>query len=626
VIGGRRGSRPPGTTPGGRTFQASAVLTVLFTGCLGQDAPPSDPAGDHTVGAAAPTRTNSPTDAVGKGGAVSASPAPVSQIRFTDVAAETGINFRYFADAVPGRYFMPEVMGAGVGWVDFDADGRLDLYAANGRPLVVTADDAARAAAAPKLGSRLFRQTGAARFTDVSGRAAADVDAYGQGIAVGDYDADGFDDLFLTAYGGETLLRNNGDGTFADVTAAAGATDPHWSTGCVWLDVDGDRLLDLYVANYMDVTPETHKVCVQEGRPKYCGPGNYAGVPDVAYLNRGDGTFAAVPPNLGFSTPAARNGLGVLAADFDDDLAPELYIANDMEPNFLFHRAANGGTARYQEVAAESGCAVSGDGQNEASMGVACGDLDGDGRPDLYLTHYYHTKNTLYRNLGGLLFADRSGPAGVAAATHERLGFGASAADFDRDGDLDLFAANGHVLGPENPPSEMEPGLLVNDGSGRFVDAAAAVGGYFARKSLGRGAAAADFDDDGDVDLAVSHLDHPLALLKNVTEPAGPFLALDLVPADRLPPVGGRVRVTAGGRTWVLPVVAGGSYLSSDDRRLFVGLGAACGPATVEVFWPSGEVSRHEGLEPNACWRIHESGRPPERRPMSARRGQGHES
>ncbi len=253
-------------------------------------------------------------------------------------------------------------------------------------------------------------------------------------------------------------------------------------------------------------------------------------------------------------------------------------------------------------------------------MGIACGDLDGDGRPDLYLTHYHHTKNTFYRNLGGLLFDDQSRRSGIAEATYERTGFGTVAADFDRDADLDLFAANGHVLGPEQRPFEMEPGLLQND-EGQFSDASSMAGSYFRTKVLGRGAASADFDDDGDIDLAVSHLDHPLALLANESDPAGPFVGFELMTEDRLPPVGGRIRVEVNGRTWVLPVVAGGSYLSSSDRRLFIGLGKEDGPLAIEVFWPSGEISRYEGFEPNAYWRIYESGRPPERHKISTPKG-----
>ncbi len=214
----------------------------------------------------------------------------------------------------------------------------------------------------PKQGNRLYRQMHSAQFTDVASGTGADVDAYGNGIAIGDFDADGFDDLFLANYGGDTLLRNNGDGTFADVTADAGTSDPHWSTSCVWLDLNGDRLLDIYVANYMDVTPQTHKVCAYGGKPKYCGPGDYEGVADVVYLNSGDGTFVNVTADLGFSVPPAANGLGVLVADFDEDLVPEIYVANDMEPNFLFQRSSPAGSTHYRDIAGNSGCAVGGGG------------------------------------------------------------------------------------------------------------------------------------------------------------------------------------------------------------------------------------------------------------------------
>ena len=548
-----------------------------------------------------------------------------SQMHFQNVADEAGIDFRFFADIVPGRYFLPEIMGGGVGWIDFDVDGRLDLYVANGRPLVVTPEDAARAATIPRQGNRLYRQTSDAHFTELAGHAAADVEAYSQGITVGDYDADGFKDVYVSSYGNDVLLSNNGDGTFTDVTITAGTTDPLWSTSGVWCDFSGDGLLDLYVVNYMKVTPETQKICQQEGKPKYCGPGDYEGVPDSVYVNRGDGTFATATDDLGFSLSEGRSGLGVLAADFDEDLAAEVYVANDMEPNLLFTKASPSEPRRYKEVAADSGCAVGGDGMNEASMGLACGDLDGDGRPDLYLTHYYHTKNTLYRNLGGLLFDDQSRRSGIAAATHERTGFGTIAADFDRDGDLDLFAANGHVLGPENPPFEMKPGLLQNN-DGRYFDRSSLAGSYFETTMLGRGAASADFDNDGDIDLAVSHIDQPLALLANVSKPGGSFIGFDLRSTDRLPPVGGRVRVEAGGRTWVVPVTAGGSYLSSNDRRLFVGLGSADDPVRVEVFWPSGNVSRYDGLDANGYWRIYESGRKPEKQRVSASRGESNEA
>lgn len=529
---------------------------------------------------------------------------------FFDVAARSGVDFQFYADAVPGRYFLPEVMGGGLGWCDFDRDGRLDLYVANGRPLNVTREDAARVASVPTETNRLYRQLEGGRFEEVAGLAAVDDDGYGQGIAAGDFDADGFVDLFLTNYGANVLFRNNGDGSFSDATSIAGVGDDRWGTSCLWFDADNDRLLDLYVANYMNVTPESHKRCTYAGKPGYCGPGSYEGVPNLLYLNRGDGTFIAAEQELGFTAEAGGKSLAVVAIDIGTDLIPEIYVANDMESNFLFARENDSASIRYGEIAKEAGCAFSGDGMNEASMGIACGDFDGDGRPDLFLTHYFRAKNTLYRNLGGMLFADESRASRVASATFETLGFGTVAGDFDRDGDLDLFMANGHVLGPEQSPNEMHPQLLQNDGRGQFSDVSEGCGDYFAAKMIGRGVAAADYDSDGDVDIAVSHLDRPLALLRNDTLD-GRFIGFELVTEDRIPPVGGRLRVRAGESVRTYPVTAGGSYLSSSDDRIFAGLGDETGPVTVEVFWPSGQTHRWDGLEADRYWRLFSTGRPP---------------
>lgn len=531
---------------------------------------------------------------------------------FVDRAADVGIDFRFHSDMVVDRYFLPEIMGGGVAWLDVDLDGRLDLYVADGGPLKVVPNDDARIASIPPTPNRLYRQLSPRRFAEVTAAAVPSRDDYSQGIAVGDFDVDGLPDMFVGNYGADMLLRNNGDGTFGDVTGPSGVGDDLWSSSSLWADINGDEVLDLFVVNYMDVTPESHKVCHYGGKPGYCGPGSHQGVADRVYLGRGDGTFGC-DDAWGFETAPPGKGLAVVAADFDDDLAPEVYVANDMEPNFLFVRAGAGPSARYRETAAASGCAVSGDGLNEASMGIACGDFDGDGRPDLFLTHYYHTKNTLYKNLGGLLFDDQSRRSGVAAASHERLAFGTAAADFDRDGDLDLFSATGHVLGPEQPPFQMEPQVLSNDGVGRFADASVSSGPYFLRKGLGRGVAASDFDGDGDVDLAVSHLDHPLALLVNETEAVGRFVRLQLMSENRIPPVGGRVVIKADAETVTIPLTAGGSYLSSHDDRVFVGLGGARGPVEVEVLWPSGRVSHFDGLEVDAYWRIRESASAAER-------------
>ena len=531
---------------------------------------------------------------------------------FIDVARNSGIDFRFFSDTIPGRYFLPEVMGGGIAWLDYDGDGRLDVYFRNGTNLP---------AATPPAGkhpSRLFRNLGRGQFTDATEPSDAGQEAYGQGCAAGDYDADGFPDLYLANYGSDVLLHNNGDGTFSNATAIAGVSDDFWSTSALWCDLDGDHDLDLYVANYMNVTFETHKVCDYGGRPGYCGPGSFHSLPDAVYLNQGDGTFVESAARLGFVDDNG-NGLAVIAADFDDDLLPEIFVANDMTPNHLFTRSMHFdvvGSARrmYLNVAPAGGAAVSYAGLNEAGMGIACADFDSDGRLDIFVTHYYHQKNTLYHNRGQLIFDDDSRRTRIAATSYESLGFGTHAFDYDRDGDADLFVANGHVLGPGNEPNVMRPQLLLNR-QGQFYDISDEAGDYFQKRLLGRGVAAADYDGDGDVDIAVSHLDHRAALLRNDTETGRHFLGLDLATVHRTIPVGGRVIVTTAGHRQVLAVTAGGSYLSGGDPRLLAGLPDASGPVQVEILWPSGRVDRFDHLACDRYWIIRE-GSPPREKPV----------
>jgi hypothetical protein len=529
---------------------------------------------------------------------------------FVDVALSSGIDFAFFSDAVPERYFLPEIMGGGVVWFDFDGDGRLDVYFRNGTNLPVPGTEGN---AHP---SCLYRNLGGSRFSNVTHPAGASLEAYGQGGAAADYDADGFSDLYLANYGADVLLHNNGDGTFSNVTATAGVSDDLWSTSAVWCDLDGDHLLDLYVANYMNVTFENHKTCEYSGRPGYCGPGSYESVPDAVYLNQGDGTFIESSARLGFIDDNG-NGLAVIAADFDDDLVPEIFVANDMTPNHLFTRSTHfdvPGSQRpmYTNVAPAGGAAVSYAGLNEAGMGIACADFDNNGRLDIFITHYYHQKNTLYHNRGQLIFDDDSRRTRIAATSYERLGFGTWPIDYDRDGDADLFVANGHVLGPEHEPNAMRPQLLMNSG-GQFYDISDEAGAYFEKLLLGRGVAGADYDDDGDIDIAVSHLDQRAALLRNDTQTGRHFLGLDLRTKHRAAPVGGRVIVTTPGHRQVLSIVTGGSYLSTGDPRVVAGLPDDSGAAQVEILWPSGRVDRFENLSPDRYWVITEGASPRER-------------
>lgn len=600
------GFLPLATTRAARqvSFWLPILAWSIASGCSENPAP-ATALSPRVESPTAPTKGNQALPAAAP------QPAPHPVPRFVDVARLSGIDFEFMTDAVRDRFFLPEVMGGGAAWVDYDGDGRLDLYVRDGCRLKDPASTPAEHV------SRLFRNLGNGGFGDVSRESVAALLAYGQGCAAGDLDADGFPDLYLVNYGPNALLRNNGDGTFANVTTSAGVGDDRWGSSAIWFDADGDMLLDLYLVNYLNVTAANTKVCDYNGEKGYCGPGHYEAVPDVLYRNLGNGTFADATEELGFHETNGK-GLAVVAVDLDDDLRPEVYVANDMTPNHLFTRSVNFDVegqlrAMYANVAHSAGCALSGAGMNEAGMGIACADFDSDGQPDLLVTHYYHTKNTLYHNLGKLMFDDDSRRTRIAAMSFESLGFGIWAFDYDRDGDPDLFISNGHVLGPYHSPNEMRPQLLLNT-RGMFSDLSDEAGEYFLGRWLGRGVAAADYDDDGDIDLVVTHLDRPLALLRNDTETPGcRFIGLQLETESRIPPVGGRVVVTCGSLRQVLPVMAGGSYLSTSDTRLLAGLGNESGPVQVEIHWPSGRVDRFDDLQTGGYWRLRE-GHPP--RPM----------
>ena len=541
---------------------------------------------------------------------------------FRDVAREQGIDFTFYNDEVPGRYLLPEVMGGGAAWFDYDRDGKLDLFLANGdlldpnNPRALTAAHAGTAAgeagvtesveAQPRAvdapHNRLYRQVDS-QFVDVSFAADTAQGGFGQGCCVADYDADGFSDLYVCNYGRNLLLHNNGDGTFTESGHTAGVDDSLWGTSPAWVDLNEDDWLDLFVTNYLMVTPENSQVCEYGGRPGYCGPGTYEAAPDRVFLSNGEGTFREAANELGFDAKEGK-GLAVTVADFDGDAKPEIYVANDMAPNFLYHRVPAANPLRYENQAMRAGCAVSDEGHSEASMGIACADFDRDGWIDLYLTHYYSHKNTLYRNLGGLLFEDDSKRTRVAATSYETLGFGTVAFDYDQDGDYDLFVANGHVLGPLHSPNEMPAQLLHNDGQGRFDDVSKQAGDYFQQRWLGRGVAGADFDDDGDTDLLVTHLHQPVALLRNETQTPNHFIGFEILQANRLPPIGARVTVLAESQRIVLPYTSGGSYLCHSDSRLLVGLGASRTPVDVEVAWPSGQKEWFRGLAVDRYWRL----------------------
>lgn len=535
--------------------------------------------------------------------------APHAKPQFVECAQELGLDFTYYNDEVKDRFFLPEVMGGGLAWLDYDVDGVLDLYAVNGAVLRPTGTEQYEYRNQLFRGQSIGDQYRFVRVTDSAGDAGDR--GFGQGCAVGDYNADGFPDLYVTNYGSAVLLRNNGDGTFDDVTREAHVDNPYWGTSSAWLDLNDDGYLDLYVVNYLNVTFENLQVCQFRGKPGYCGPGEYEGQPDRVFVSLGDGQFVEQSAALGLSGQFGK-GLAIAGVDLDGDCRPEIYVGNDMTPNFLFTRSrpsfvvGQDSEHLYLEVASPAGCAVSDTGLNEATMGIAVGDYNGDGLVDLFLSHFYQQKNTLYTNLGGLLFKDDSRRTRIAATSYDFLGFGTVALDYDRDGALDIFVANGHVLGPYYDPCQMTPQLLRNDGAGRFDDISGEAGDYFHQKMLGRGVAGADFDMDGDLDIAISHLDRPLALLRNENR-TGHFLGVSLQRPDRVPPVGARIVVRQKDRTWVVPYVSGSSYLSSNDSRLLVGLPSE-EPVTLTIYWPGDVVHEFQGVAVDRYWRCTTSG------------------
>ena len=512
--------------------------------------------------------------------------------RFEDTSAARGLEHVY-RNGEAGGSLMVEAIGGGVGWLDFDRDGLWDLYFnQGGDPAVVDRTN--------QPFDRLFRRlppSAGGRFIDVTAACQIHETGYGQGVAVGDFDDDGFDDVYVTNVGANTLYRNLGDGTFLDSTAAAGVGDERWSSSAAWSDLDGDGDLDLYVCNYVRYDPFHPKDCRNvKGEPRICHPRDVEHWPDECYENLGDGSFRPVAAAWGLFGPGNK-ALGVAVADFTNDGLPDIYVANDTTPNFLFVNEGKraDGEMQFRESATLLGCAVDRNGMAQASMGLAVGDYDDNGWLDVYSTHFYDESNTLYRNLGASGFEDVTGLVGLHEPTLPRLGFGTAMADFNADGRQDLIIANGHVENyPGNPLLKMKAQLFSFNGQ-RFKDCSSAAGPYFEEKLVGRGVALADSDGDGDLDVAIAHQNSPAALLENRSA-AGHWLTFQFIgERSNRRGIGARVTVTSGDRTWIRELCGGSSYASTHQPLLAVGLGDRGGPCTVEVRWPSGATQRLEG-------------------------------
>ncbi len=529
------------------------------------------------------------------------------KLAFSDRAKESGLIFRQ-ENGDPGRRLTPPVTSSGgVALLDYDNDGWLDVYAVQGGKFPPAPPSGKPRG--PGEGDRLFRNKGDGTFEDVTEKAglAAMHVGYGHGAAVGDVDNDGFPDLFVTRWRSYALYRNTGKGTFEDVTARYGlGGDRDWPTSAAFADLDADGDLDLYVCHYLRWDEADQRPCIDKDNPAvyHCSPRDFPALPDHAFRNDG-GTFVDVTKQAGFTDRDGR-GLGVLANDLDGDGKVDLYVANDTTANYLFR---NLGNFRFEEVAAESGASANGNGGFQAGMGVAAGDLDGDGLPDLLVTNFYNESTSFFHNLGSGQFSDQTGPSGIGAASRYLLGFGVAALDVDNDGKLDIWTANGHVNdGRPQYPWMMPMQLLRNRGDGRFQDVSARSGPAFGPEFLGRALAAGDLDNDGRLDAVMVPQNAPLVLAHNESE-SGHFLTLRLEgrpPGSPRDAVGAVVTVKAGGRTVVAPRVGGSSYQSAPDPRVHVGLGDANMIESIDVRWPSGRVDRYPSLKADAGYLIRE--------------------
>jgi len=521
----------------------------------------------------------------------------VPKVQFTDVTQAVGIDFKHESSATSNKYLV-ETMGGGVALLDYDNDGRLDVFFTNGAkikdpmPPQELPDKSDR-----RFWNRLYRQNLDGTFGDVTEKAGLTgmpQNRYGMGAAVGDYDNDGFQDLYVTNYGQNTLYRNNGDGTFSDVTGSAGVAAGGWSASAGFFDADNDGKLDLFVTRYVDWTFENNAYCGEKkpGYRAYCHPDNFEGMTNVLYHNNGDGTFTDVSSKAGIAD-ARGKALGVSFADYDRDGFVDVYVANDSVQSFLYH---NDGDGRFTELGLLVGVGFNEDGKTFAGMGVAFADYDNDGQPDIVVTDLSNERYRLFRQGGDGSFQDVTHSSGVGASTLLFSGWSTGFFDYDNDGWKDVFVAQGHVMDTieKSAPNlrYMQPPLLLRNESGHFVRAAA--GEALERDWAGRGAAFGDLDNDGDIDVVVSNVGQRALVLRNDGGNRGNWLGIRTVGRrSNRDGIGCRVRVvSASGPTQYFTVNTAVGYLSASDKQLLVGLDHAATASLVEIRWPSGVVQK----------------------------------
>jgi hypothetical protein len=511
-----------------------------------------------------------------------------STVTFRDVTQHSGLRFVHNNGAY-GKKFLPETMGPGVAFIDYDNDGWPDIFLVNGMDW----PGHAQKHSTPKL----YHNNHDGTFTDVTHKAGLDLELLGMGVAVGDYDNDGYDDLFITAYGQNHLFHNNGNGTFTDVTQKAGlAGIKEFSTSAAWVDYDKDGRLDLVIGNYVQWSPEGDLYCTLDGKSKsYCTPESYKGASLRLWHNRGDGTFEDTTKKAGLSDPTSKT-MGIAILDYDNDGWPDLLVSNDTQPNKLYR---NNGNGTFSEKAVVAGVAFSEDGVARAGMGVDAADYDRSGSPSILITNFSNQMLSLYHNEGKGLFVDEAPRSEIGHASLLTLGFGCFFFDFDLDGWPDIFIANGHIDADiqrvqPNVKYAMPPHLFRNLGKGNFAEVTKSSGAAFAAPRVGRGAAYADFDNDGRLDLLLSTNGGPAYLFHN--EPTGAAKANHSLRIklsgnkSNGDGIGALVRITSAGETQAQMLRSGSSYLSASELVLTFGLAQHNKADTVEVRWPSGQV------------------------------------
>jgi hypothetical protein len=560
-------------------------LTAFLSGCK-QDptasVAPTAPQDQTAAASASPGETPTPSPTPGAD-----VPRPSGPIEFTDVTAQAGIRFKHNSGAT-GKKYLPETMGAGVAFLDYDNDGWQDILLVNSTSWP---NDKG-----PKTTPALYHNNHDGTFTDVTRASGLAVEMYGIGVAVGDFDNDGFDDIYITCVGQNHLFRNLGNGKFQDVTQKAGVADPGFSTSAVWFDYDRDGKLDLFVAHYVEWSPETDVTCTLDGTNKsYCTPQKYKGQSSKLFHNLGNGRFEDVTQKAGLYDPAGKS-LGVALLDYNDDGWLDLFVADDTEPNHLYK---NNGNGTFTDEALTAGVAFSESGAARAGMGVDAADYDGSGRQSIVIGNFTSESMALYHNDGGGLFTDEARSSGIGKMSEQSLTFATFFFDYDLDGLLDIFAVNGHVsddIQKVQPTVRyaQPPHLFRNLGRKKFEEVTEKVGRVLGRAIVGRGAAYGDFDNDGDLDLIVTANNGPARLYRNDNANQNDVLRVKLVGTrSNRDAIGARVTVVGanGFKTWNM-VRTGSSYASQNELPLTFGLGKPDGTDrafTVEVVWPSGE-------------------------------------